>query len=226
MKCNVTNEQLMDYLFAESDDQEKKKLTQHLKKCERCSSEIKELQQTVDLMAKWPAIEPAEELSLSSKGPSPRQRLKRVLGQTGGFSRPVRWGFRLAVAAVILVLLFTRVELKYGGGQFVLSIGKSSGNEQIYPASLAVALKDVQEQNYYLTRQLIQDSEARQRELLLTGLENLSGKIDNRRFTDLKYVGQSLDIIQRNNEYNFDRTNSILQGLVQVAGNETLRQRP
>lgn len=226
MKCNVTNEQLMGFLFAESDDQEKRKLTQHLKKCERCSSEIEELQQTVDIMAKWPAIQPSEELSLSPEKLQPRRRIREALSLPGGISRPIKWGMRLAVAAVILVLLLTRVELRYGSGQFVLSIGNPAGAEQIPPTSLAVAIKDAQEQNYYLTRQLIQESEARQRELLLTGLENLSDKIDNRRLSDLKYVGESLDIIHRNNEYNFDRTNTLLQGLVRVAGNETLRQRP
>jgi hypothetical protein len=221
MKCETAKEQLMDYLFSELDEAAGKEMEVHLKDCKTCAQELEEHKNTVDLLEKWPEIEPKHKLVFAGPAMGFFHRLKEYWMPSAGRSRWLIWGARLAVAAVVIALLLLRADLRYGNGQLALTIGSESGTEAAkLPSDLAAAVKQLQEQNLYLTSQLIQASEDRQTRLVLTGLAELSDKIDQQRYTDLRYVGESLSHIDRKNEYNFDRTNSILQGLVRVTGTE------
>ena len=62
MKCDLVKDELMDYVFSELDDLSREKIDEHLKKCESCSNEIVEFNQTVAVMKKWHQVEPAQKM--------------------------------------------------------------------------------------------------------------------------------------------------------------------
>ena len=227
MKCEMAKERLMDYLFSELDDSNQKEMESHLKSCEECSKELEKQQQTVSLMEKWPEVEPAHRLVFANPSPGFLLRLKEFWVPSNGRFRLFVWGIRLAVVTVVVALLFLRTDVRYADGQLSLTIGGSSRPGDLsVQSNLVSAFKRAQDENLYLTSQLIQASEQRQRDLILAGLSELSGKIDQQRIADLRYFGESLSRIDRKNEYNFDRTNSLLQGLVRVTGTELPTAKP
>jgi len=219
MKCDLVKEQLMDYLFSELDDSSQEKIDEHLKDCESCSSEIAEFKQTVNVIKKWPQVEPEQQFVFTEQKINLFERVKAFWEESAGTSKIWRWGFRISVAAILATLLFIRADFKYGNGQFSLTIGKSDNTTQISnPQELVTALQKAQQENLYLTSQLIKDSENRQRIMFLAKMDELYKMMDQQRLTDLQYVGESLNRLDRRNIYQFDRTNSILQGLVQTTG--------
>ncbi len=219
MKCDLVKEQLMDYIFAELDDSSRENIDEHLKKCENCSNEVAAFNQTVKVMKKWPQVEPIQKMIFTVQKLNFLDRVKTFWSEAMESSRIWRWGFRLSVTAIVLALLFIQTDFTYGDGQFSITFGGKENTTQISNSQeLVTALKKAQQENLYLTSQLIQDSEIRQRNLFISKMNELSKLMDQQRLTDLQYVGESLNRIDRRNTYQFDRTNSILQGLVQTTG--------
>ncbi len=177
-------------------------------------------------MKKWPQVEPTQKMIFTVQKLNFLDRVKTFWSESMESSRIWRWGFRLSVTAVVLALLFNRADFTYGDGQFSLTFGGKENTTQISNSQeLVTALKKAQQENLYLTSQLIQDSEIRQRNLFISKMNELSKLMDQQRLTDLQYVGESLNRIDRRNTYQFDRTNSILQGLVQTTGASNINNR-
>lgn len=226
MKCDLVKEQFMDYLFSELDDSSRKKIEKHLKGCESCSKEIGEFKQTVTVMKKWSPVEPKQQFIFTEQKVNLPERVKSYWSESIGTSRIWRWGFRFSIAAVVLALLFFRVDVKVGNGQLSVTFGENESTTQISNSQeLVTALQKAQQDNLYLTSQLIKDSEARQRSLFISKMNELSDMMDQQRLTDLQLVGESLNRIDRRNTYQFDRTNSILQGLVRTASSSSFDTR-
>jgi len=226
MKCDLVKEQLMDYVFSELDDSSRDKIDDHLKNCESCSNEIVEFNQTVKVMKKWPQVEPTQKMIFTVQKLNFLDRIKTFWTESMEASRIWRWGFRLSVTAVFLALLFIRADFRYGNGQLAITFGSQENISKISNAQeLVAAFKKTQQENLYLTSQLIQNSEIRQRNLFIAKMNELSKMMDQQRLTDLQYVGESLNRIDRRNTYQFDRTNSILQGLVQTTGSRNFDNR-
>ncbi|MCH8127205.1 zf-HC2 domain-containing protein [candidate division KSB1 bacterium] len=226
MKCDLVKDQLMDYVFSELDDPSRGKIDEHLKKCENCSNEVVEFNQTVTVMKKWPQVEPIQKMIFTVQKLNFLDRVKTFWSESMETSRIWRWGFRLSVTAFVLALLFIRADFTYGDGQFSITFGGKENTTRISNSQeLVAALKKAQQENLYLTSQLIQDSEIRQRNLYISKMNELSKMMDRQRLTDLRFVGESLNRIDRRNTYQFDRTNSILQGLVLTTGSNNFDNR-
>ena len=220
MNCTEVKEVLLDFLFGELQEDVQHSVADHLRQCSACREEVEHLQEAVGALRKLPEIDPAQRIVFLA--PQHTQRQPAV-----GFLEKIlpawlwRWGFRAALAAGLVLLLVFGTQVQYGAGRLTVSIGRQSplpsvGAETVSPQLISL-LKQWRDENLYLTNQLISENEKRQRDLLMTSLDHLASQIQQQRMEDLQFVAENLLRIQKTNEYNFDRTNSLLQGLVQFA---------
>ena len=218
MKCDEIKNKMMDYLFAELDETEHKQFDSHIKGCQSCKSELAEFQSTVDVAEKWPEIEPKRDIVFVTPKTNLVEKVTHFLRPDPKKS-PLRWIGRLGFVGLILIVIFLRSEIHYSQGQFSLRIGSNGSQaEQLNNVSpeMVSALKSLQEENLSYFQQMLRDSEQRQRNLLFTGLSQISNKIDQTRKVDLNYFGENLQRLDRNNSYNFDKTAEMLQNVLKV----------
>jgi len=216
MNCEAVKNKMMDYLFTELDEAEQKLIADHLKDCAACTEELHEFRATVQIMEKWPEAKSAQELVFVTPKENFIGRWFKPFRFMPSIPEALKWIGRLAVGAAVLAILVFRTEISYQNGQFSFAFGGKGTTATTTSPELITAINQLQQQNIYLMSQMIAASENRQKELLLTGLSELSRQIDRQRATDIQYVGENLQRIQRTNAYNFNRTNSILEGLVKV----------
>ena len=62
MSCDISKEQLMDYLYEELSEKKHLEIQQHLDTCSACRQELASLQTTSRIMQTWPNEEPSEKL--------------------------------------------------------------------------------------------------------------------------------------------------------------------
>lgn len=211
MNCETVRDKLMGYLFGELEQEEARQVALHLKSCPECRAEFQEFRATVNVMEKWPQVDPRKEMIfIAPEENSLRKWLRSVTSVSGLW----RWSGRIAFAAIILILFLAGTDIHYSDGQFSLRIGATGDQPQsTLPAETLAAFKKLQQENLYYTQQMLKASEERNKQLLLTGINELSRKFDQQRIADLEYMGENLQRIQKANLYN----NSILQDLVSVA---------
>lgn len=208
---------LLDYLFEETEKNQRKKIDLHLSSCRTCSAELEELRSTVKVMNKWDGIEPKREMVFISPKENLFQKLSKLFSFGSQKSGALRWAGRLIVATAILAILIFRTEIRYSGGQFSLTIGSDNKTEltALSPEVMTV-LNKIQEDMYYMQR-MVAAGDERNRKMFISGIGQLSQQIDQQRKVDLDYVGQNIQHLRNTNMYNFDRTNSLLEGIINLA---------
>ena len=219
MTCSELREILPDFLFGELSEEKNLAVRGHLAECADCREEVASLQQLLGTLREVPEISPAQRLVFV---PQPARqgfwpRLRKRFPDVPFW----RWGVRAAFAAVLAVLFILGTRVEYRDGQLTLSFGRQKAAEERPVAGvspeLVSLLKQWQSENLYLTSQLIAESEKRQQEVLAHSLQQLATQIQQQRMEDLQFVAENLLQLQKVNEVNFDRTNSLLRGLVQFA---------
>ena len=208
---------LLDYLFEEMEKTQRKKIDLHLSSCSTCSAELEELRSTVKIMNKWDGIEPKREMVFISPKENLFQKLSKLFSFNSQQSGALRWAGRLVVATAILAILIFRTEIRYSGGQFSLTIGSDNKTEltSLSP-EVMTAFKNIQEELYYM-QQMVAAGDERNRKMFISGIGQLSQQIDQQRKVDLDYVGQNIQRLRNTNMYNFERTNSLLEGIINLA---------
>ena len=178
MKCDEIKNKIMDYLFAELDETESKQFDAHINSCRSCKTELSDFQSTVDVAEKWPEIEPKRDIVFVTPKTNLVEKVTNFLKPSPEKSR-FRWVGRLGFVGLILIIIFMRSEIHYSQGQFSLRIGSNNNQaaqlNNVSPEMVS-ALKSLQEENLLYTQQMIRDSEQRQRNLLFTGLNQISDK--------------------------------------------------
>lgn len=222
MNCNEARELLPDFLFGELGEDRGRALAEHLEVCSACRREAASLREAAQALEKLPEVEPARRMVFVAAP-------ERASGGVPGLLERIlpvrlrRWGFRAALAAGLAALAVFGTRVQYHSGRLTVSIGRQAAAEFQPPGQGGVSpqlvslLGQWRDENLYLTTRLITESERRQRELLVNSLNRLASQIQRQRMEDLQFVADNLLRIQRTNEVNFDRTNSLLQGLVQFA---------
>ena len=219
MTCSELREILPDFLFGELSEEKNLAVRGHLAECADCREEVASLQQLLGVLREVPEISPAQRLVFV---PQPARRSFWPRLRERFLDVPLwRWGVRAAFAAVLAVLFILGTRMEYRDGQLTLSFGRQKAAEERPVAGvspeLVSLLKQWQSENLYLTSQLIAESEKRQQEVLAHSLQQLATQIQQQRMEDLQFVAENLLQLQKVNEVNFDRTNSLLRGLVQFA---------
>lgn len=121
MKCNVSREQLITYLYKEMTPEELEGLEKHLVQCPHCRQELEQLSQTSRLLRAWPVEEPDLKLVFVEEKPHGR----KSWFSPGWQMRPwFRWGFVFAalflLTSIVLVALRFNRDMNDSGSDFAL----------------------------------------------------------------------------------------------------------
>ena len=109
-----------------------------------------------------------------------------------------------------MLMALTNTEIRYHEGDFSVkaSLLRQKEQQQTIPTLNHELLAQVQRQNIRLMSQMIQQSEQRQRQQLLTALNQFSNSYESRRSTDLQLMSEGLLDIERQLNQRLERRTS------------------
>lgn len=218
MKCDQIHPLLIDYLYDEISDDNKKVLQAHLVKCDKCRQEFESLKITSNILQKWEDIEPDFNLVMVTKKSSWLQNIKQRLTEIFPSPKRVGYGFAYAVAGLFLLLAISNTEISYQQGNFNMRMALFSKPSQLeqnetYDVSTQQLVEKLQQENYYLMKTMIEQSEARQKKEWQTSLVHFNQNIEQQRIQDLNLIGSGLTDFERNTYKKLERIDNSLYEL-------------
>ncbi len=223
MKCNLTRENLMDYLYEEMGEQERVELEAHLQSCPACKNQVSEFREAVELLNLGTEETPAEKLTfVPNRGPSLRRFSWR--GSTAGH---IGLAFALGALCATFVLSLSKFEFSYSDGEFSGRFGAETHKEGPLAAmqpenELATRseLRSYREDAVHEVEELLRTSEERQKNEIRAVLRAFAEELQRQRRQDLEWVGQGLESYHLTNRADLQRTNQVLDRLIRVAGEQ------
>jgi len=212
MSCDITHEQLIDYLYDEDiRPDERERLKVHIETCPSCKQSLEELGTTSRMLNAWPDEAPNLDLVFVQERQSFWQNLRPT-------QFPRRWAIGTAIAAAaVLVLTFLNIEFAIRDGAFHASIGLRSNQptEQLTVTDTSGASQSetpvtwnefvTQQQNMIdYTNHLVQTSEDRQRDDVNSTFIRLVRELETQRQKDLQRVDRGLQVLYNTQETRYD----------------------
>ena len=224
MKCKDVKILLMDFLYDEISNENKKLLQTHLSFCQTCREEFESLKEASHILQQSEEVESNLNLIFVSETNSIWEALKEKFSYS---PKKLIYGFAIGFASILLLLSLINTEVNYENGNFSVKISllprQAERHEDAISEEVVVQL---QQQNLQLLNTLIQQSEERQRKQLITTLSQFSRDFDNRRATDLRMVGVGMDEIEKSIYSRLEkRTNNQLNSLIRYIDTERGRNK-
>jgi len=225
MKCKEIQAQMVAYLFEEIEPTLKEKLECHLKDCPSCRAELESLQRTTEALQRWPDLEPEGRLIFVEREPlSLWSQILTGVWVRRLFSRRSLSKLAVGVAVAMAVLFALSAEVSYQGGEFSFRTGWKKSPQESTPVIspevvdlLRQFQQEIQRENLYAMRRLIEESEQRQQEALWLALTGLAKELERQRLEDLKLISENLGWLQHRTEKQIGQTNTLLRGLLEYA---------
>lgn len=199
MDCRQFKEKILDFLYEEVSDEERRTLPEHVQSCPRCNEEVNALKLLRNEMAEWK--DPAERaFPIAIPYPSPWGALRQWL-VPGEWSWRSAASFAMAAGFIVLFafsLLGTEIRITNQGFEFradLLRSGRATSS-QIQPINHTASSPAVSEDRSVPLREvatMIQQSESRQQQLLRSEEERLVNQLTNSYRTQLTGLSQSMD---------------------------------
>ena len=197
-------EDLVAYLYGESEADERERLEAHLAACESCAAEVDALRSVRRSLAAW--TPPEAELGFRVVSDPPRREAPwwRRVGL-----RPA-WGLAAASAAVVAAVALGAIDFRWEGDGVVIRMGRpaasgsvgaltpaaaplASAAPQTAAAPRAMVAPDAGDDALMRRiRMLIEQSERRQQQEFATGLLSLAQEFDLQRREDRMRVQQEV----------------------------------
>ena len=219
MKCEQMHPLMMDFLYDEISVEDKKILQAHLVKCDKCSQELASLKSTSNILQKWEDIEPDFNLIMVDKKVNWWEKAKLRFREI--FPRPIKIGYRFALGFVglFLLLALANTRISYQQGNFNLTFGIFSRpspveEDDIYDARMKKLVESLRNENYYLMKSLIEQSEERQRKEWQASLIQFERNLEQQRINDFNLIGSGLLDIERNTSKKLQRTENSLNEML------------
>jgi hypothetical protein len=216
MKCENMYSELVALLYGELEPEEAKRIRAHLKTCRSCKEAYEELQGTSKLLEKWEDVSPRMNFVFVKDATSRWKAFKEKISQ-------LNWGRRLAfgVPAVIvlsfLILSATNFRAGYSEGKWNLSFSLIPQKEKpVQQEKIVGALSQMQSETLQLVKQMIEESEYRQRRESALALTEFARSIEEQRRQDLTMIGRGMDGLHRTTEGKFDQTSNALNELFRL----------
>ena len=196
-------EDLVAYLYGESEADERERLEAHLAACESCAAEVDALRSVRRSLAAW--TPPEAELGFRIVSDPPRR--EAPWWRVG--LRPA-WGLAAASAAVVAAVALGAIDVRWEGDGVVIRMGRpaasgsvgaltpaaaprASAAPQTAAAPRAMAAPDAGDDALMRRiRMLIEQSERRQQQEFATGLLSLAQEFDLQRREDQMRVQQEV----------------------------------
>ena len=220
-RCEEIRSLMMDYIYDEMSEEERKVFELHLSGCSLCWAEVESLRKTSGILCEW--IEPEPDIRvIVVKERSPfSERFKDTFGSV--FFRPKRlvFGSVYALVAIFLFLSLANTEISLNNGNFSMrmSLIKSSKPAQTEeaPGKTNLLVEELVRENYQLTRALIEQSEARQEQKLAYVLSSFKKELDEERYHDLNLVQYGFKELQKNTYQQVQEIDGALNRLIRPA---------
>lgn len=203
MTPEVTEELLVDYLYGELDEDQRRAVEAYLDAHPEKREELEALSRTRGVLAQWEDEDPASQVVF-------------VTDRGGWFAgRSWRWVVGgVAAAAAVALMALVDFEVGVRGGRFHFAAGARGTDVEraAFDEDRPLTVREfaaIQGEYFDLTRQLIEASEQRQHEALV----DLARDFETKRRQDLYYVSQGLQDVGRSAELGLQSTSAILTHL-------------
>jgi hypothetical protein len=218
MTCEFPKERLIGFHYGEVDADEREAVRAHVAGCEACRQELEALERTGRTLRAWHDESPDFDLVfVRERAPFWRALAPSWLG-SGGWRRFAA-GMAVGVAAAVLILAFVNIEAGFQDGAFSLNIAlrttspSEATRETVDPLARPVTLGEFaayQEQSLGLIKQLLDDSEQRQRQDLGLALTQFAEDLDRQRQRDLQLVGLGLRGVEQSTNQRFNQIGRLI----------------
>ncbi len=209
----------MDFIYDEISDEDRSLFLAHLSECQSCQQELEALKQTSSILQCWEDIDPDFNVVLVTEKVSWLRQFRARLAQVFPKPKKIAYGLACLAVGILLFLAIANTQMSYRQGEFKMSMGLfSKPSEQAAANDLLTQqfIEKLQQENYYLTNSLIQQSEIRQRKELASSILKLKQDFERRRVEDLNLVGFGLDNIEKKTYRQIQRTDKSLNEIIQL----------
>ena len=199
MTPEVTEELLVDYLYGEIDDDQRKAVEAYLDANPERRQEMEALSRTRGILSQWEDEDPASDVVF-------------VTDVSGRISRR-SWRFitgGAVASAAVLIMMFADFEVGVREGRFHFAAGRNASSPDTLnerDRTLTVSeFAQIQGEYFELTKQLIEASELRQQQALM----QVAGGLAEQRQKDLYLVGQGIRDVARTTDYGLEQTGMLI----------------
>lgn len=210
----MTNEELhirmMDYLYGELEENERRRFETYLQEHPSVKNELEELRETGTVLRHAEADKPKHHFTLT---PAPVQPANRWWQYSS---------FRVAAAVAACVILFftagalSGLNMNIGQDGFSVAFGEQSAASEGFTAGqVQEIVSEIQQQNLQTINELISASELQQREQIEETLTTFMDYLDTQRQEDFRLISRGLQEIQNNTASRFRQNELVLGELLQ-----------
>lgn len=197
MTCESLKSYLLDYLYDEIDEDNRKIVEAHLKTCEHCQNEFLDLKNTSRTLQQLEPVPSPLNLVFAKETETIWQKLQGFRESLSGDGW--LWGRRLgyAFAAILLIFSLANFEISMKDNEFSMkmSLWPRSDTEQMAQTTPAItpAVMDSFKQEI---NKLILANQEQQRKEWTQNLVNLNREFELKRREDLQLVGNTFNQLQ------------------------------
>ncbi|MBC8182297.1 hypothetical protein H8E88_14435 [candidate division KSB1 bacterium] len=218
MKCDTIHPLIIDFLYDEITEENKKILQLHLKKCDKCREEVESLKSTSNILQKWEDVEPDYSLVMVTEKVPLLDNLKEQFQKLFPKPKKIAFGFAYGIVVIFLLLALANTEISYQQGNFKMSMGlfsKQPAQNQVEANEMLInqLVEKLQQENYYLMKTMIEQSEARQQKQWQSSLVQFNRNLEQQRIQDLNLIGSGLNNFEKNTYKKLERIDNSLYEL-------------
>jgi hypothetical protein len=227
IECSEIQHWLVDYVYDELDPRQESLLTEHLRTCAACRSELAALEKTRTTLGAWPA--PGTEPSWAFD--QPKRPWWSVLN-TAWHKKPhngrqLAFGFAFVCMLLLTTMAVFNARIQYEYGHWQLSMSLSKPTTADLPADGVVMtrrqLYEFEIKHLQFMQSLVTQSEGRQQQILNKAIANLAQQVDQKRLQDLKVVSAGLEALQDHTATRLAMTDQILTEFIKANYNEHIQ---
>jgi hypothetical protein len=213
MKCEKIKIELPGLLWGELNEEEHKRVLEHISVCETCREEWKGLKSAEAVMQELKEVAPQKELQfITAKANQKRKTTWEWIFRPG----VLQWG--IATGLILIALWISKPNFSYQDGQFKFAFGRSETVvTTLDTTALAQKLQAERIETLKLVSTIMKEQSEEQRRDFTITLAAFARDLERQRQEDLNWVGMGLKGVERNSQANFMKTNMILEGVLRNA---------
>lgn len=221
MKCNKTQNELIDYVYNQLSPEQSREFEQHVATCQECQTEMTELRQMHNLLSSVPDPQPMNRLVIETNRDSGSSSwandVKKILPKSF-------WGKAFLSAAIVLIsFLFVgslfNLQIRYANGQFSMSMGLSrpvaESTAKLSDQQKKELLTDLHTENLKALQAMVQKSQQEQLHQIKEIMTNYAYALQQKQNNELEQMNQKLQNLYQHANQKFMQTDQVLSDIIQ-----------
>lgn len=219
MNKNEARSRIMEYLYDEMNQTEKENFEQVLNENPDLRKELKEMQETKNLLGQLASDNPAEQPMFLHPGSARSSNWWDGL-HTALIPKTFQGRAFLAAAAVLLISFllasFVNLTISTAGDGLTISFGSTPQTEQsgLSDEEVALLIEQVQRENAILATRLIEEAQMRQTQQFQEVMTNVVSYFEEQRMKDLRLVDNGIARLEEETYNRFRQTDEALVDLI------------